>query len=114
MLLTPCAGSLSFFIFRSRTTAHFFVNDVFYGGAKYIPTGRGYALKHNSFVKVYSNYARSHLYYASELLLLLILLALSDPESYAATTWSTWMVCISILWAPFWFNPGSFLLEKTK
>lgn len=23
-----------------------------YGGAKYIPTGRGYAIKHNTFVKV--------------------------------------------------------------
>lgn len=48
------------------------------GGAKYIPTGRGYAIKHNSFVKVYSSYARSHLYFAAELLLLAILLLLID------------------------------------
>lgn len=27
-----------------------------YGGAKYIPTGRGYAIKHNTFVKVGSWY----------------------------------------------------------
>lgn len=114
LFLQLLQGSLSFFIFRSRTTAYFFLTDVQFGGAKYIPTGRGYALKHNSFVKVYSNYARSHLYYAAELLLLLILLALLGPLQYATTTWSTWMVCISILWAPFWFNPGSFLLEKTK
>ena len=46
------AGSLSFFIFRSRTTAFYFSNDVQYGGAAYIPTGRGYAIKHNTFVKV--------------------------------------------------------------
>ena len=114
LFLQLLQGSLAFFIFRSRTTAFFFLQDVQFGGAKYIPTGRGYQLKHNSFVKVYSNYARSHLYYACELLLLLILLALSSPSMYAVTTWSTWMVCISILWAPFWFNPGSFLLEKTK
>ena len=107
-------GSLAFFIFRSRTTAFFFLTDVQYGGAKYIPTGRGYQLKHTSFVKVYSNYARSHLYYAAELLMLLILLALLNPYQYPMTTWSTWMVTISILWAPFWFNPGSFMLEKTK
>jgi hypothetical protein len=46
------AGSLGFFIFRSRTTAYYFSNDVHYGGAKYISTGRGYAIKHNTFVKV--------------------------------------------------------------
>lgn len=114
LFLQLLQGSLAFFIFRSRTTAFFFLTDVQYGGAKYIPTGRGYQLKHNSFVKVYSNYARSHLYYAAELLLLLILLALLNPYQYAITTWSTWMVCVSILWAPFWFNPGSFLLEKSK
>ena len=28
------------------------MTDVQYGGAKYIPTGRGYAIKHSSFVKV--------------------------------------------------------------
>ena len=114
LLLQLLQGSLSFFIFRSRTTAFFFLTDVQFGGAKYIPTGRGYQLKHNSFVKVYSNYARSHIYYACELLLLLILLVLLSTFQYASTTWSTWMVCIGILWAPFWFNPGSFLLEKAK
>lgn len=114
LLLQLIQGSLSFFVFRSRTTAFFFLSDVQYGGAKYIPTGRGYQLKHNSFVKVYSYYARSHLYYAAELLLLLILLALLGPVQYASTTWSTWLVSVGILWAPFWFNPGSFLLEKTK
>lgn len=114
LLLQLIQGSLAFFVFRSRTTAYFFLSDVQYGGAKYISTGRGYQLRHNSFVKVYSNYARSHIYYAAELLLLLILLALLGPVQYAATTWSTWLVCVSIFWAPFWFNPGSFLLEKTK
>lgn len=45
-------GSLMFFTFRARTSAYYFASDVQYGGAKYIPTGRGYALKHSSFVKV--------------------------------------------------------------
>lgn len=112
--MVSCAGSLAFFVFRSRTSAYFFLSDVQYGGAKYIPTGRGYQLKHNSFVKVYSNYARSHLYYAAELLLLLVLLALLNPQNYPNTTWSTWLVSVSIFWAPFWFNPGSFLIERTK
>lgn len=29
-------------------------------------------------------------------------------QSYAGISWSTWMVSISILWAPFWFNPQTF------
>lgn len=107
-------GSLGFFIFRSRTTAFYFANDVQYGGAKYIPTGRGYAIKHNTFVKVYTSYARSHLYYAAELLLLAILLLLIETTSYAGVAWSTWMVSISILWSPFWFNPQTFQLERCK
>jgi len=33
---------------------------------------------------------------------------LSLSQSYAGISWSTWMVSISILWAPFWFNPQTF------
>ena len=47
-----------FGIFRSRTSAYYFKEDVKSGGAAYIPTGRGYALRHLSFVKTYSSYAR--------------------------------------------------------
>ncbi len=50
--MPACTGSIFFFIFRTRTAAYFFIQDVKFGGAKYIPTGRGYQLKHNSFVKV--------------------------------------------------------------
>ena len=114
LLLQMLQGSISFFVFRARTTSYFFKTDVLYGGAKYVATGRGYALKHNSFVWVYKNYGRSHLYYAFELLGLLIILALSGASDYPSTTWSSWLVCISILWAPFWCNPNTFQLEKVK
>ena len=36
------------------------------------------------------------------------------PQSYPSLTWSTWMVAVAILWAPFWFNPSCFQLEKAK
>lgn len=113
LILQIIQGSLAFFVFRTRTTAKFFLSDVQYGGAKYISTGRGYQLHHNGFVHVYSHYSRSHLYYAAELLLLLILLPLLGWSQYAATTWSTWLVAVSLFWAPFWFNPSSFRLENT-
>lgn len=113
LILQIIQGSLAFFVFRTRTSAKHFLSDIQYGGAKYIGTGRGYKLDHTPFVQVYSRYARSHLYFAGELLLLLILLPLLGSNMYAATTWSTWLVSISLFWAPFWFNLGSFDLEKT-
>ena len=113
LILQIIQGSIAFFVFRTRTTAKYFLKDVQYGGAQYVGTGRGYQLHHNSFVHVYSNYSRTHLYYAAELLLLLILLPLLGWSQYAATTWSTWLVCVSLFWAPFWFNPSSFRLENT-
>ena len=53
-----------FAVFRSRTSAYYFSQDLKHGGAAYIPTGRGYALRHISFVRTYTAYARSHIYYA--------------------------------------------------
>ncbi len=58
------AGTILFGIFRSRTSAYYFSQDLKHGGAAYIPTGRGYALKHATFVKTYTSYGRSHIYYA--------------------------------------------------
>ncbi|KAK2080835.1 hypothetical protein QBZ16_000689 [Prototheca wickerhamii] len=114
ILLQLLQGSLMFFTFRARTSAYYFTSDVQYGGAKYIPTGRGYALQHSSFVKVYTSYARSHLYYAFDLVSLLVLVALVDTPDYAALTWSTWLVVVCILVAPFWFNPQTFQIERCK
>jgi hypothetical protein len=53
LILQIIQGSLAFFVFRTRTTARYFLRDVQYGGAKYISTGRGYQLHHNGFVHVY-------------------------------------------------------------
>jgi len=114
LILQIIQGSIAFFVFRTRTTAKYFLKDVQYGGAQYVATGRGYQLHHNSFVRVYSTYSRTHLYYAAELLLLLILLPLLGWNQYAATTWSTWLVCVSLFWAPFWFNPSAFRLQNTS
>ena len=36
------------------------------------------------------------------------------PQSYAGITWSTWLVSVSILWSPFWFNPQTFQLDRCK
>lgn len=63
---------------------------------------------------MYTSYARSHLYYAFDLVSLLVLVALVDTPDYAALTWSTWLVVVCILVAPFWFNPQTFQIERCK
>ncbi|KAK9815749.1 hypothetical protein WJX72_008855 [[Myrmecia] bisecta] len=108
------SGSIAFFVFRAQTSAYYFKQDILYGGAKYIPTGRGYALRHNSFVKVYTSYARSHLYFAAEIVLLLILLAVVGFDNYGSSTWGPWLAAVCILIAPFWFNPGTFSMTVTS
>lgn len=52
------AGSFLFYVFRGQTTAHYFVNDVRYGGAKYAATGRGYKLQATPFMDLFQQYAR--------------------------------------------------------
>lgn len=72
------AGSLGFFIFKQQTTAWYFQDDITYGGARYIGTGRGFNITTNSFIKVFSNYARSHLYYGMELVALALVVAIAS------------------------------------
>lgn len=52
------AGSFLFYVFRGQTTAHCFLSDVKYGGAKYAATGRGYKLQATPFMDLFQLYAR--------------------------------------------------------
>lgn len=38
-----------FYIFRAQTSAYSFTQDLLFGGAKYLATGRGYKLQHTKF-----------------------------------------------------------------
>ncbi|KAG2442546.1 hypothetical protein HXX76_002632 [Chlamydomonas incerta] len=115
LLMQLVAGSLAFAVFRQQTTAAFFKDDITYGGARYISTGRGFSITSAAFTTLYTNYARSHLYLGGELLhLLLLTAAVEDCAgcSYAAVTWGTWLVCVSLLGSPLWFNPMGFKSDK--
>ncbi|KAK9796256.1 hypothetical protein WJX73_006556 [Symbiochloris irregularis] len=103
-------GSPLFFIFRARTQAFYFLEDVLYGGAQYVATGRGFALQRSSFVKIYTMYARSHLYWGLELVLLLALLWGIGLTNYFASTVGVWVVAFAVLFSPLWFNPNAFSL----
>lgn len=108
------SGSLAFFIFKQQTDASAFVEDMSYGGARYVGTGREFALMHNPFVMLYARYARSHFYFAMDLILLCLMMLLLDVPGYASATFGSWMVALSLIFAPFWFNPVQFVMAQTK
>ncbi len=124
MLLTQArmllAGSIMFFAFRLQTTSSFFMTGLMYGGAQYIPTGRGFAYRPMSFTQLYHLYGRTHLQPGAELTALLITVGLLlstqgySLGNYAALTWPMWIYAVSLIFAPFWFNPASFTWGKVR
>ena len=44
---------------------------------------------------------------------LLLLLALLNFQDYVVATWGPWLIAVTLLIAPFWFNPQTFSLSKT-
>lgn len=112
ILRQALAGSFLFFIFRQQTSAHYFTQIVYYGGAKYIATGRGFDLTHTPYVKHYESFGRSHIYFGFQLTLMAVMLAFLGIPDYVMATWGTWLVAISLTVAPFWFNPATFRVSS--
>ncbi|GLI62082.1 hypothetical protein VaNZ11_004642 [Volvox africanus] len=110
-------GSLFFYMFQQQTVASSFIADMTYGSAKYVGTGRGFNITALDFVKIYTLYARSHLYYAFELLSMLIAMYVvrgCEVCNYGSLTWSGWVLAFVLIFAPLWFNPFSFDIAKVK
>ncbi|KAG1671275.1 hypothetical protein FOA52_010846 [Chlamydomonas sp. UWO 241] len=111
------AGSLVFFIARQQTSRVYFEEALQYGGAQYLATGRGFAITSSSFIKLYTNYARTHIFYGFELFFMCILFYILDDCfdcNKGAITWGVWLVAASLIFAPFWFNPNGFSTSKVK
>ncbi len=102
------SGGPLYFLFQLGTKMHFFERTLMGGGAQYRPTGRDFVTRRDSVDELYRCYAFSHFYKAVELLGLLSLYGFTlgrSPNSFALTTWSSWLVVLSWLGSPFWFNP---------
>ncbi|KAG2448290.1 hypothetical protein HYH02_006874 [Chlamydomonas schloesseri] len=111
------SGSFSFFIFKQQTTASSLHSSVMYGGADYIATGRGFSITSSSFIKLFTNYGRSHMALGFELAALAIALAATNDCarcSYGGLTWGTWLAAASLVLAPCWFNPMAFSPAKVR
>ncbi|KAG1671279.1 hypothetical protein FOA52_010850 [Chlamydomonas sp. UWO 241] len=93
----------------------YFESSMQYGGGQYIATGRGFATRTSSFVKLYANYGRTHIIPGLELLSMLVVLYILDDCfacNLALMTWGIWLVAFSLILSPFWFNPNAFELSK--
>lgn len=88
-----------------------------YGSGKYVGTGRGFNITTMEFIKIFTLYARSHLYMGFELFFILVTLYIvKDCGScdYGSFTWSTWLLAFTLIIAPLWFNPFAFDMEKVN
>eukprot|EP00198_Chlamydomonas_reinhardtii_P003824 XP_001693160.1 glycosyl transferase [Chlamydomonas reinhardtii] len=110
-------GSLFFYIFQQQTVASSFSGVMAYGGMRYIGTGRGFSIQTTDFVKLYTMYARSHLYLGFEVLFFCATLYATNDCStcnYTALTWNSWMLAFTLILCPLWFNPFIFNLSKVQ
>ena len=70
--------------------------------------------RHEDFSEIYRFHASSHFYRAMEMVFLLTFYAVVIPWgfSYGLVTWAGWLIVVSWLLAPIWFNPLAFQWEK--
>eukprot|EP00931_Biecheleriopsis_adriatica_P050069 TRINITY_DN28982_c0_g2_i1.p1 TRINITY_DN28982_c0_g2~~TRINITY_DN28982_c0_g2_i1.p1 ORF type:complete len:1548 (-),score=291.77 TRINITY_DN28982_c0_g2_i1:29-4672(-) len=98
--------------FQSKLMAYFFDTTLKYGGAQYIPTGRGLATAREPVVKLFRCFAASHMHDAMEALVFIGFSIGVDYGIgfYACTIFSvaSWLV------APFLFNPRQFESKRQQ
>ena len=107
------SGSPLFFMFHLLTKLHMFMFTLFYGGSKYIATGRGFVLARSSIVNTYRRFAISHFHYGFDLTVALLIYAYFCEGGYVANMWTVWLIVVCWFMAPIWFNPYAFDWDKT-
>lgn len=94
-----------FEVFSTQIYTHSILNNLTFGGARYIATGRGFATSRISFSILYSRFAGPSIYFGMRTLLMLLYVTLSFWTGYLIYFWiSILALCI----APFLYNPHQF------
>ncbi|KAI0059937.1 1-3-beta-glucan synthase [Artomyces pyxidatus] len=94
-----------FEVFSTQIYTHSILNDLTFGGARYIATGRGFATSRISFSILFSRFAGPSIYLGMRTLLMLLYVTLSFWTPYLLYFWvSILALCV----APFLFNPHQF------
>ena len=94
-----------FEVFVCQIYSRSLLANVTFGGAKYISTGRGFAITRIDFPELYSKFATTSIYSGSKIFLMLLFATISMWQP--ALLWF-WITVISMCLAPFLFNPHQF------
>ncbi|KAI0696362.1 1,3-beta-glucan synthase [Cytidiella melzeri] len=97
--------SPAFEVFATQISSHSIASNLTFGGARYIATGRGFAVTRISFSILYSRFAGPSIYLGMRTLVMLLYVTLT-----LWTGWVTyfWVSILSLCIAPFLFNPHQF------
>ncbi|OAD78252.1 beta 1,3 glucan synthase [Phycomyces blakesleeanus NRRL 1555(-)] len=94
-----------FEIFVTQTYASAILNNLTFGGARYIGTGRGFATTRLPFSLLYSRFADSSIYVGARSTLILLFGSLIIWAPHYIYFWIT---VIALMMSPFLFNPHQF------
>lgn len=100
-----CSLSPFFEVFVCQIYANSVQQDLAFGGARYIGTGRGFATARIPFGVLYSRFAGQSIYFGARLLMMLLFAT--------ATAWQPaltyfWIVLLGLIISPFLYNPHQF------
>jgi 1,3-beta-glucan synthase len=100
-----CSLSPMFEVFVCQIYANSVSQDLSFGGARYIGTGRGFATARIPFGVLYSRFAGPSIYFGSRLLLMLLFATVTMWQAALIYFWASLLaLCIS----PFLYNPHQF------
>lgn len=94
-----------FEIFITQTYANAILNNLSFGGAQYIGTGRGFATARLPFSLLYSRFADTSMYVGARMFMILLFGSLVLWIPHLAYFWIT---VLALVLSPFLFNPHQF------
>ena len=97
--------SFTFEVFVCGIYAHSLSQDLSFGGARYIGTGRGFATARIPFGVLYSRFAGPSIYMGARLLMMLLFATLTI---WGAWLLYFWMSLLALCVSPFLYNPHQF------
>ncbi|KAI4860490.1 glycosyltransferase family 48 protein [Hypoxylon rubiginosum] len=100
-----CSLSPFFEVFVCQIYANSVTQDLSFGGARYIGTGRGFATARIPFGVLYSRFAGPSIYLGSRLLLMLLFATLTV---WQAALVYFWISLLALVVSPFIYNPHQF------
>lgn len=96
-----------FEIFVTQIYMNSVIENLIYGGAQYIATGRGFATSRVPFALLYSRFSSSSIYSGSRCFLIMLFASIAVWIPHLVYFWFT---VVALIISPFIFNPNQFAL----